>query len=382
MSVKIRKLKRGGLEVDFHVTMPDGKHRRERVASPFPNSKTLTREWGEERYRKLALGRFQTKEVPTLAEFETRFVNEYAIANRQKPSTIAAKKLILKKHLVPNLGRKRLDEIKHEDIQRLKAKLVHLDAKTVNCILSVLTKLLKVAIEWQIIDVLPVTVKLLKHTTPELPFYDFEDFERLVEGAKKVGPEALAVVLLGGHAGLRRGEMVALERSDIDFKRNFLTVRRGEWEGEVVTPKGGRSRVIPMSDELKKALAAIGHLRGPRVFYQRDGSAVDETTLRSWMERAQKQAGLGINKGQIHILRHTFCSHLAMKNVPPRSIQELAGHADLTTTMRYMHLAKGSKEAAIAVFNMPTGAPKPAPEVEYPRSAGVAAGKTGVVLTS
>lgn len=127
--------------------------------------------------------------------------------------------------------------------------------------------------------------------------------------------------MLGGHAGLRRGEMVALEWSDVDFKRGLLTVRRGEW-----------------------------------VFFQRDGSAVDESTLRSWMERAQKQAGLAINKkGQIHILRHTFCSHLAMKNVPPRVIQDLAGHADLNKTMRYMHLAKGSKESAIAVLDQPQG---------------------------
>ena len=61
-----------------------------------------------------------------------------------------------------------------------------------------------------------------------------------------------------------------------------------------------------------------------------------------------------MNKGQIHILRHTFCSHLAMKGVPAKMIQELAGHADLTTTMRYMHLAKGSKEAAIKVLDRAT----------------------------
>jgi integrase len=372
MSVKIRKLKRGGIEVDIHVTLPDGKHQRERVASPFPNSRTLSREWGEQRYKKLALGTGSKKEVPTLATFESRFVEEYAVANRQKPSTIASKKMILKKYLVPRLGRKRLDEIKHEEVQGLKAKLAHLNPKTVNGILSVLTKLLKMAVEWQVLDVLPVTVKLLKTTLPELPFYDFEDFERLVAGAARVSQEALADVLLGGHAGLRRGEMVALEWSDIDVKRGLLTVRRGEWEGEVISPKGGRSRVIPMSQALKKALNDIRHLRGERVFFQRDGAAVDETTLRSWMQRAQKQAGLGINKGQIHILRHTFCSHLAMRGVPPRVIQELAGHADLTTTMRYMHLSKGSKEAAIAVLDQPAAA---SPEEPTWSNHGVASGE-------
>ena len=111
--------------------------------------------------------------------------------------------------------------------------------------------------------------------------------------------------------------------------------------------------MMPMTEALKKALTTIRHLRGERVFFQRDGSAVDETTLRSWMERAQRHAGLAVNKGQIHILRHSFCSHLAMRGVPAKVIQELAGHADLTTTMRYMHLAKGSKEAAIAVLDRP-----------------------------
>lgn len=310
--------------------------------------------WGQQRLTELLVhGGDKPREVPTLAQFADRFVEEYAIANRQKPSTIASKKLVLKKHLIPQLGRKRLDEIRHEDIQKLKAKLVHLNPKTVNGILTVLSKLLKVAVDWQILETMPCTIRLLKAHLPELPFYDFEDFERLVDGAKRVGAEAVAAVLLGGHAGLRRGEMVALEWSDVDFKRGLLTVRRGEWEGEVISPKGGRSRVIPVSEALKKALGDIRHLRGSRVLFQRDGSAVDETTLRSWMQRAQKQAGLAINKGQIHVLRHTFCSHLAMKNVPPRVIQELAGHADLTTTMRYMHLAKGSKESAIAVLDQP-----------------------------
>ncbi len=356
MSVSVRKYEDGkakGYEVDVVARLPDGGTKRSRVRLADATKDAAVR-WGQQRLTELLLHRgTKPKEVPTLAEFETRFVQEFAIASRQKPSTIASKKMILKKYLVPQLGRKRLDEIKHEDVQRLKAKLVHLNPKTVNCILTVLTKLLKVAVEWQVMETLPVTVKLLRHSLPELPFYEPEDFERLVAGAREVGPEATAAVLLGGHAGLRRGEMVALEWSDVDFKRGQLTVRRGQWEGEVVAPKGGRSRVVPMTEALKKALTAMRHLRGDRVFFQRDGSAVDETTLRSWMERSQRQAGLAVNKGQIHILRHTFCSHLAMRGVPAKVIQELAGHADLTTTMRYMHLAKGSKEAAIAVLDRP-----------------------------
>jgi integrase len=49
-------------------------------------------------------------------------------------------------------------------------------------------------------------------------------------------------------------------------------------------------------------------------------------------------------------LRHTFCSRLAMKNAPLKSIQELAGHADLSTTMRYMHLSPVSRDGAIKLL--------------------------------
>jgi hypothetical protein len=63
---------------------------------------------------------------------------------------------------------------------------------------------------------------------------------------------------------------------------------------------------------------------------------------------AQRVAG--IDQG-VHILRHTFCSHLAMKGAPARAIQELAGHADLSTTQRYMHLSPAATEDAIRLLD-------------------------------
>ena len=50
--------------------------------------------------------------------------------------------------------------------------------------------------------------------------------------------------------------------------------------------------------------------------------------------------------GNVHILRHTFCSHLAMRGAPPKAIQDLAGHQHLSTTMRYMHLSPSERERA------------------------------------
>jgi site-specific recombinase XerD len=67
------------------------------------------------------------------------------------------------------------------------------------------------------------------------------------------------------------------------------------------------------------------------------------------MERAQRRANLPVTGG-IHILRHTFCSRLAMRGAPAMAIKELAGHADLSTTQRYMHLSPAAKDQAIRLL--------------------------------
>jgi site-specific recombinase XerD len=64
---------------------------------------------------------------------------------------------------------------------------------------------------------------------------------------------------------------------------------------------------------------------------------------------AQRAAGAA-HEG-VHILRHTFCSHLAIETATIREIQELAGHADLSTTQRYMHLSPKATRHAIGLLN-------------------------------
>ena len=72
------------------------------------------------------------------------------------------------------------------------------------------------------------------------------------------------------------------------------------------------------------------------------------------VRRAARRAGL-VNKG-VHVLRHTFCSHLAMRGAPARAIQELAGHQELGTTQRYMHLSPAALDAAIRLLEPPGSA--------------------------
>jgi site-specific recombinase XerD len=70
------------------------------------------------------------------------------------------------------------------------------------------------------------------------------------------------------------------------------------------------------------------------------------------MRRVARRANV---KGGVHILRHTFCSHLAMRGAPARAIQKLAGHEDLSTTQRYIHLSPAAIESAIRLLDSPAG---------------------------
>ena len=207
---------------------------------------------GEARERELLIHRPATpikprKEVPTLSEFAERFMEGHARANRQKPSTIVTKEILLRVHLMPRLGAKRLDAITSEDVQRLKRTLCAKAPKTTNNILTVLRTLLKAAVEWDVIDRIPCIIRLLKAPKPSAAFHDFETYEHLVEAARITDPNAYFIVLLGGEAGLRCGEMIALKWADIDLAKRQVCIQRSEWDGHVTSPKGGRLRYIPLT---------------------------------------------------------------------------------------------------------------------------------------
>src|SRR5438093_2569973 len=114
------------------------------------------------------------------------FASGHPRANRQKPSGIAAKELILRVHLIPFLGAKKVSAIENEDVQRLKGRLAEKAPKTVNNVLTVLSTLLKKAVEWGVIDQMPCTIRLLKVSKPAVSFYDFDEYERLVDAAKAI----------------------------------------------------------------------------------------------------------------------------------------------------------------------------------------------------
>jgi site-specific recombinase XerD len=83
-----------------------------------------------------------------------------------------------------------------------------------------------------------------------------------------------------------------------------------------------------------------------------DGSPLTWDIARDHVQRAVARARITrCGTSGIHRLRHTFCSHLAMRGAPTRAIQELAGHQDLSTTQRYMHLSPAALDGAIRLLD-------------------------------
>lgn len=150
------------------------------------------------------------------------------------------------------------------------------------------------------------------------------------------------------------GAAQALEWADVDLQKNQLCVPRSEWKGQVGTTKGGQLRYVNMTTRLASALRNHRHLISPRVVCRADGRPVTQKIVQDHVRRAARLAKV-TNEG-VQVLRHTFCSHLAMKGAPAKAIQELAGHRDLSTTQRYLHLSPAARESAIRLLDQPCGA--------------------------
>jgi integrase len=348
--MSVRNDKSRGWYVDFVFLHPDGRKDRIRRRSPVQTrrgAEAYERQIQQEMLNKKPERKPRRREVPTFEKFADEFMQGYAHTNN-KPSEVASKESILRIHILPRFGRMRMDKIGVREIEKLKARLVHqgLAPKTVNNILAVASKVLTHAVELEVIEKKP-RIRLLAVPPSKFRFLDFEEYDRLLA---VLGDEPVwgAAILTAGDAGLRVGEILGLHQEDVDHRAGVITVRRSVWRGIVGSPKGGRSRMVPMTGRLARALGGLRHLKGELVWSTPEGCGMTKKMAQRALERACRRAGLA--KFSWHSMRHTFCSHLAMRGAAPKAIQELAGHRSIQTTMRYMHLAPTALVEAIGLL--------------------------------
>lgn len=169
--------------------------------------------------------------------------------------------------------------------------------------------------------------------------------------------------------GLRISEFCGLTVQDIDFENGLINIdHQLLWETNkglyIDTPKSKSSiRKVPMSEQARKALKRVIAWRGEPEPYTVDGYSgflfVNEcgkpyladhyqTVLRRAVQRYNKMHAEQLPKISPHVLRHTFCTRLASKNMNPKSLQYIMGHADINITLNlYAHVSLDAVKAEV-----------------------------------
>jgi site-specific recombinase XerD len=146
------------------------------------------------------------------------------------------------------------------------------------------------------------------------------------------GLKSRAALTTAYAAGLRASEVAGLLIEDIDSDRGVIRVRHG---------KGAKDRDVMLSPQLLDILRTYWRLARPRrfLFPGRDqGRSINPTVLHAACRSAAKAAGIA-KRVTLHTLRHSFATHLLENGADIRIIQALLGHANLSSTARYTHVA-------------------------------------------
>lgn len=287
-----------------------------------------------------------TKALATTFEvFAQEWFRTHVLTNN-KASTQRSNRAIIDGHLTGFFGKKALEAIGTEDIERYKAAKLQagLSPKTVNNHLAVLGKCLKCASEWNRIQVTP-RIRLLRVPPQKFDHLDPTESDKLVSGF--IDPHWRAMALCAARTGLRMGELLGLRWEDIDFERRQLSVRRSIVRGITASPKSNKARHIPLTDDLLDVLADLRPKTG-YAFQQSNGEAMTRGMAWRAIQTACKRSGTRLIGW--HVLRHSFASQLASKGVSIQVIQTLLGHSDMKMTMRYAHLAPSTLRDAISVL--------------------------------
>jgi integrase/recombinase XerD len=171
--------------------------------------------------------------------------------------------------------------------------------------------------------------------------------ERLIDAATGVTPRAMrdrALVELLYGAGLRVSEAVGLVRAAVDLEARVVRVL-GKGDKERIVPLGR-----PAAETLRRYLALgrphLDRRNRPDLFLNARGGALTRAGAFLILRRLAERAGLEPERVHPHLLRHSFATHLLEGGADLRSVQEMLGHADLSTTERYTHVSDRRRREA------------------------------------
>ncbi len=303
---------------------------------------------------------------PTFNTYADGWLKDYARIEC-KTSTADGYEGVLEQYLRPRFGKKLLNEIKRDDIKALINDLISKDLSrnTIRNALCVIRSLFNYAIEEGLVESNPAA-RLGRFTrsakTPQIKGIALTTVEvqGFLKAAEEICPAYYPLFLMAVRAGLRRGELVAVQWGDIQLggdhdSQRFIVVQHNYVRREHTTTKSKKSRRVDLSRELRRVLLELRDKRlleaylkgkndisGELVFRSPEGTILDPDNLyhRLFLPVVAKA---GIRRIRLHDLRHTFGSLLLQNGASIVYVKEQMGHSSIQVTVdTYGHLIPGA----------------------------------------
>lgn len=360
----VKKRLRGGralLIVDFTFRDKSGRTQRYRRDAAIQTMAGAKAEEQRLRFEAVTTGEIRRLEpAPTFAAFVAGDVWRGHLALRCRPETTKRYGDLFRQHLLATFGRVRLDQIDRRGLEGFEAVLVGRGIKARGPV-SLVRSVLRVAVGAGVLHALPEMPPLPKasDTLPSAP--DRPHVDAMLGEARGWVRTAVA---LAAFAGLRSGEVRALEVRDVDLAHGVITVRHAISDGQVVTPKGKKERTVPIFDGLRPILAAAMAGKGPgdRIVVNANGQTPRRQSVLDAVVRVQARLGVA-DRCSFHQLRHAFCSVMIRNGASVEAVRGLAGHTNLRVTQRYVHANGADHRDAIACLGKSGNGAVTGPEV-------------------
>ncbi|MBN2645047.1 MAG: site-specific integrase [Desulfuromonadaceae bacterium] len=213
--------------------------------------------------------------------------------------------------------------------------------RRVACLKHMLTK----ARDWDLISKENLDrlrrVKLPKEENRRHRFLSVEECQTLIQVAE---PHLRPVIIFALNTGCRKGEILGLTWDRVDLKHGFIHLDK---------TKSGTGRDIPINQPLKECLQGLIRRVDTNLVFYNPATGHSWHELKRSFSTACRRAKL--TDFRFHDLRHTFASQLVMAGIDLTTVSRLLGHASLTMTLRYSHLAPDHLQSAVAVLDRLSG---------------------------
>jgi integrase len=317
--------------------------------------------------RDVALGRdpqhdkAEAKRVPTFARFIDEQYLPYVKGYKRSWDTDVS---LLKNHLLPRFGRRHLDDITRQDVQKMHAdrKASGAAAGSANRLLIMLRFIFNLAIKWEVPGVKANPCKgvpLMEENNKMERYLSVEEAQRLYAAVCKSENAMLKyIVPMLILTGARKREV-------LDAKWNDFDLDRRAWR--IPITKSGRARHVPLSDGALSVLASMPRQVGVDWAFANPETGKPYVSIYYAWNTARQNVGL--SDVRMHDLRHSFASLLINSGRTLYEVQHILGHTQVKTTQRYAHLSQDTLLAAANSATVALGAAMMPPVMMAPVSA-------------